>query len=95
MGCKMRPSIDEMVTEVLEWFKQSSDEERKSFIGCDVDDLVVWYHKTLGQDIRNHFKLWDYEWEKVLVDGIDYSPTHPDNLSGMVIKEVHKKLNKT
>lgn len=91
MGCKMRPTMEEMVNEVLQWLEKSSEEERLAFKNCP-EEKLIFYHRDLGCNIRNHFRLWEYEWEKVIVDGIDHSPTHPDNLAFSVIKEIHRKV---
>lgn len=44
-------------------------------------------HLSLGMHLRNHTKLWENPWEPELIDGVDYSPNHPDAVSGKVIRD--------
>ena len=54
---------------------------------------LVEYHHTLGRHIRNKYKLWTYKHEPEIIDGVDHSPFHPDNISGKIIEEVWKLGN--
>lgn len=59
-------------------------------------------HHSLGQWIRNTYGLWHEnslterwrtdESSHKLIDGVDYSEDHPDNISDLVIQLVWKKL---
>ena len=57
----------------------------------DNDELALLHH-SLGQYIRNKFKLWSVSWTPELVDGIDYSPNHPDAVSFKVIENIYNML---
>ncbi len=85
-----RPTIDSMVAEVLTMWNNLSQEERdqSGFLQCEEEEDLIQFHHSLGQSIRNEFDLWRYEWEPVLVDGVDYSSEHPDAISMEVIREV-------
>lgn len=47
----------------------------------------VMMHSSLGRHLRNHAKLWESVWEPKLIDGVDYSPEHPDAISSRVIRD--------
>lgn len=87
-----RPTDEEMVTEVLAWLSEESPEIQKEFRGCGYENLIS-YHHSLGQDIRNHFGLWEYMWMPLLQEGIDCSEEHPDAISMRVIEKVWKIAN--
>lgn len=86
-------TIEEIVNETHEaihkyWSQQSLNE----FFLCEYNDnSLIQYHHGLGRWIRNTFALWSIPWEPELIDGIDHSPYHPDELSMTIIKEVWKK----
>lgn len=92
----LRPSIDKMVAEVLSWWNALSPEARVAsrLLEAEEDDLIE-YHHTLGQDIRNSFQLWSYTWYPEIVNGVDESPEHPDQVSARVIREVWRHLKET
>lgn len=87
-----KPSIAEMADEVLGWYTNTPIRMQQEFESTNFDKLVI-YHSTLGRSIRNHFKLWQYNWDKKIVDGIDLSPEHPDTVSMKVIEEVWRRVN--
>lgn len=76
-----------------------SNMKRKDLIyikNLDKDDLITLHH-SLGQDIRNTYKLWSRNWipsKHEVVNGIliDVSPDHPDQLSMTIIEELWKDL---
>lgn len=86
----MKPDIQKIVDDVItnvvpNW----SEEERNAFfLGPYVDEPFEKYHMNIGLWIRNHYNLWTYKWEPELIDGVDYSPYHPDQLSNTIIKAV-------
>jgi hypothetical protein len=88
----MKHIMEEMIEEVNQWLSKSTEEDRKSFINCSEQDLIQ-YHHSLGRKIRNEFGLWENEWEAEIVNGIDVSPDHPDEISFEVIKKVWKMNN--
>ena len=81
--------------ECVEWlwkeYKSSPQEEQKKFASYEKDDLILLHHE-LGRYIRNHCDLWKNEWIPELdLDGVDYSPNHPDAISMRVIEAVWEK----
>ena len=57
------------------------------------EDLVE-YHQTMGRYIRYEHELWARKWTpEIGIDGVDYSPNHPDNYSIIIIRDVWKKIN--
>jgi hypothetical protein len=83
--------ITNMVDEVIKWFKNSPYEQRDEFLNTKRGDLYK-YHHSLGEKIRNDFKLWDMEWEEDIVGLFDISPEHPDSVSMLIIEAVYDKL---
>ena len=79
---------DVYATIIKEWSVQEQDE---FFLTMWKKDSLSSYHHSLGQYIRNHYKLWSIPWTPELKDGIDYSPFHPDSVSMTIIEEVWKK----
>jgi hypothetical protein len=84
-------SFEDMVTEVIGWYLKSPDKTQIEFQRCDELGLYQ-YHHSIGRDIRNHFKLWEIEWQPVIVDGIDEADDHPDAVSMKIIKEVWRRV---
>lgn len=84
-------NIEECAKEVLTWFENSAEKDKVLFKQTDISQ-VISYHNTLGRSIRNHFSLWENEWEPEIVDGIDISEDHPDAVSMKIIKRVHEMV---
>jgi hypothetical protein len=51
--------------------------------------------------IRNTYKLWDvrhpltkawHDGKRLLIDGIDCTPEHPDNISAAIMRRIKKQL---
>ena len=84
-------SFEDMVTEVTQWYLNSPDDAQIEFQRTPENDLHILY-LTIGRDIRNHFKLWEIEWQPVIIDGIDIADDHPEAVSMRVITEVWKRL---
>ena len=86
-------TIDEIVNEThAAIHKHWPQEELNTFFLCEYsDESLIQYHHGLGRWIRNTYELWSIPWEPELIDGVDYSPYHPDQLSMTIIKEVWKK----
>ena len=62
------------------------------------EKVVVSFHFTLGMWIRNKYGLWNsnnplVQGEPQIKDGIDYSPHHPDAVSGRIIEKVHDYIS--
>lgn len=75
---------DEVISELL-------PEDIQYIKSLNKDDLYSLHH-TLGQSIRNKHNFWEIEWTSELIDGVDYSPFHPDNISMTIIEIIHSKL---
>lgn len=84
-------NVDGIVDDIITTF---SEEEKQQLINLNEDELVGLHH-TMGQWIRNHYSLWSYKWKPVMVDGVDTSKNHPDEVSFQIIKMVHKTLRST
>lgn len=84
----------EMINEVYAWFKEAEEDYKSSFVSCSKEQLIQ-YHTTLGRTIRNHFKLWELDWEpEFKMHGsvqYDDSPNHPDAISMRIIEAVWEK----
>ena len=79
--------FEDIVCAVTGWFKNAKD--KQEFVESD---KLTTYHNSLGKKIRNEFKLWETEWQPVMINGADNSKDHPDQVSMRVIEEVHKRL---
>lgn len=88
---KKRPSIEKMANTLYKRYLNSSVSEREWFKTATLEQ-VTSRHASLGTQIRNEFKLWEYYWEKNIVEGVDHSPEHPDAVSERVIKELWIKV---
>jgi type VI protein secretion system component Hcp len=86
-----RPSDEEMVETVLEWYNASSKREQAEFITTDFENLVV-FMSSLGQNILKTFNLWYYTWDKKIKDGVDVSEEHPEAVALRVIEETWRQL---
>lgn len=79
--------FEDIVCAVTGWFKTA--DAKQEFIESD---RLTTYHNSLGRNIRNDFKLWETDWKPMMVDGIDRSVDHPDQVSMRVIEEVQRRL---
>lgn len=86
-----KPTLQEMVQEVLKWYQNSSIKQQYEFSSSRFEDLPI-YHSTLGRSISNAFNLWVYPWEKRIIEGVDMSDEHPDAISMRVIEEVWRRV---
>lgn len=62
-----------------------------TFADCKESSLVK-YHDSLGRAVRNQFDMWEDPWEPEIINGVDYSPNHPDQRSQAVIYALWKDL---
>ena len=83
--------FESVVSELLEMIGEWPAEHRSKFVGTEKADLIQ-YHHGFGTSIRNHFRLWEYEWEKTLENGVDVSPNHPDQMSQRIIETAWDRL---
>jgi len=81
--------IKDLQNEILQHW--SEDEKNNFFISEWGSSSLAGYHHTFGRYIRNKYSLWKIDWEPELIDGVDHSPEHPDNVSSLIIKEVWKR----
>lgn len=90
----LRPSTKSMVADLLIWWNRlaQAERERSGLLGCSKEDLIQ-FHNTIGKDVRNSFGLWQCTWYPEIVDGVDMSPEHPDQVSMTVIEEVWRTVN--
>jgi hypothetical protein len=87
-------TFDECVVEVLGWFKNATKEDQEFFKLTPKNELHK-YHFGLGMKIRNECGLWKepwIPWKEEIIDGVDYSPDHPDAVSTQIIKTVWDKI---
>lgn len=86
-------TFDEIVADMQkEIFEKWTEEDRSKFFLTEYNDkTLLSYHHSLGTYIRNKYKLWGNQWEPVLIDHVDHSPYHPDNISMTIIEEVWKR----
>lgn len=82
-----RPPVSYMVKIILDDFKNFSEREKEEFITTKFDNLNL-FMSSLGLGIIEHFNLWAFPWKPQLVDGLDISPNHPENLALTVIQAV-------
>lgn len=83
---------EKMVDEVYQWLLDEGEKSIEYFCATEEKNLIS-YHNSLGRAIRNHFEMWKHEWEPEIVNGVDHSPNHPDQISFEIIKGVWKKAN--
>jgi hypothetical protein len=87
----MSVNLSEIAEQVVYWFSAADGEMQLEFQATRFEDLHRFHH-TLGQNIRNEFRLWEQPWEPDLVGGVDMSPDHPDALSMRIIQEVWRRV---
>lgn len=75
---------DEVISELLH-------EDIQYIKSLNKDDLYSLHH-TLGQSIRNKHNFWENKWTPELINGVDHSPYHPDNISMTIIEIIYFKL---
>jgi len=95
----MFTTIEEIARNAIARF---SVEDREWFSKMALDEMRYGHHH-LGRWIRNTYGLWHdnpltEKWRTdpsshVMVDGVDHSEDHPDNLSGRIIDRIHVILS--
>jgi hypothetical protein len=90
---KLPDDIENIINLVHEEILEHWPEKAKNefFLGGYAGADLIRYHHSLGQHIRNKFKLWNRDWKPDIRDGVDYSPFHPDQISMTIIQEVWKR----
>lgn len=85
-------SIDAIVLDLL----QTLSPEDLAFIASRQPDFG-----SVGRHIRNHYGLWNPDhpltqsWHanptrRRIIDGIDHSPDHPDNVSAVIVERLRE-----
>lgn len=89
-------SFDDIVSDMqTEISNQWSEEAKTGFFLAEYgNNSLIGYHHSLGQHIRNKYKLWSRKWEPFLIDNVDYSSNHPDNVSMRIIEELWRQGQK-
>lgn len=82
--------FEEMVVEVTDWLHHASEYEQRLFRNMSEDSLID-YQVSLGRSIRNHFCLWNNDWDPIIDNDVDVSDDHPDAISMRVIREVWRR----
>lgn len=80
-----------MADVVQGWYEDAEPEDQAAFASKREQALVAFHH-SLGRQIRNHFRLWDYPWTPDMQGHFDRSPEHPDQVSQRVIVEVWRRM---
>lgn len=86
------------IEQIVDDLMLSLSEEDRAFIRSRQPDLGM-----VGRHIRNHYGLWDprhpltKRWHedpssRVIIDGIDHSPDHPDAVSGGILRLLRQRL---
>lgn len=92
----MKRTIKSIVTDLI---KHLSDEDKTYFRKTD----TTLERHGLGMHVRNEYGLWNPDhpltanWHqhpetRDIRDGIDYSPDHPDNISGTIVEALQLQL---
>lgn len=90
----MSKMTEEYINEIVDDLENGLTKgEIRSLKSCPESELIM-YHHSAGRYIRNTYKLWTYEWEPELIDGVDHSPNHPDAVSMKIIKLLWARLQK-
>jgi len=89
----MDKDFHEIVEEVYQLFLTQPIENQRSF-ASERREALTNYQIDLGRPIRNTYNLWERQWEPEIVDVVDYSPNHPDQMSMRVIEAVWERANK-
>lgn len=67
------------------WTK-TSNENRKMFLTCEDYTKFVGEYSQIARDMRNKFSMWDTPYTPEIINGVDHSPNHPDNLSMKILR---------
>lgn len=86
-------SVPSSISEALQMFLNAlTDEEKKTLTEIEEDDICVFHH-SWGEDIRNEWSMWKKE--TPLVNSFkEIGISHADDMSGIVLRSAHRKLNK-
>lgn len=80
--------------EIIKDLFQTLSTEDLNFIKQHDKSEMINLHHSLGQMIRNKYKLWSVSWEPDLDENmIDYSPDHPDARSAYIVECIYDQLN--
>ena len=80
-------------SEALQMFIKALTEEEKIALKEVEEDQIALFHFTWGQDMRNDWSMW--EKDTLLVNSFKIiGITHPDDMSGIILRSAHRQLNK-
>ncbi len=86
-------SVPSSVSEALQMFLKSLDDEEKKALKEIEEDQISLFHFTWGQDMRNDWSM--FEKDTLLVNSFkSIGITHPDDMSGIILRSAHRQLNK-
>lgn len=86
---KYKPkTLDEALLQLDKWFSDSTKQNIKSMAE---NDFIARSHFGLGMGIRNDWGLWKGHELAKYFNGIGI--THPDDMSGIILRSYHRKLN--
>lgn len=83
--------MSEQTEWVVQYIKQIGSQYLADFASCPQSDLAK-YDSSLGRVIRNHFSMWSDHWEPMIINGVDCSPSHPDQRSHALMLSAWKNL---
>ena len=83
-------TLEEAVRYVLDMEMEDTD----SWKAMEEDTALAKTHHSIGRWIRNEFSLWDKE--KAIHKNFNrrWNITHADDMSGIILRCVHRELNK-
>lgn len=93
MNENLPKTLEETVDYFIPWFEGMNDEFQQS-----EDDFASFCHTQLsggiGMQIRNHLGLWNTE-SVITKHMIEvHKINHADDMSDLILREIHKKVNK-
>ena len=84
---------DENIEHIAESFCKTLNTSDKEIIVSEMNNAPHRMRGSIAQYIRNKYKLWDREWKPEIIDGVDHSPNHPENVSDKIVDRIMEKLN--
>lgn len=85
--------VPSSASEALQMFTKALTDEEKIALKEVEEDQIALFHHTWGQDIRNEWSMW--EKDTPLVNSFrTMGITHPDDMSGIILRSAHRQLNK-
>ena len=79
---------EERWNEIIAAVQKEAPQEFLDIISKMESQELICFHTSAGRHIRNTYGLWELKHEPELIDGIDISPNHPDNISGIILQHI-------